>query len=148
VNSGVKNLVFWAVIILSAFLLWQVVRTNPTEQKTPEISYSDFLSQVEAGNVAKVTVARNEVYGRYRDNGSFRVIVPASQEGMIQALHQKGVEIWFRDVAGGDWATWLMNLAPLVLLAALWFFMIRQLRSAKLPAQRERVPQNLDAHLK
>jgi cell division protease FtsH len=127
-NARVKAAAFWLVIMVSAFLLWQVVRSSPNEQTTPEISYSQFLSQVEAGNVSRVTISKNQVYGRSRDNSSFRVTAPSNQEGMLLSLRQKNVEIWFRDSASGDRLTWLMNLAPLVLLAALWFFMIRQMR--------------------
>jgi cell division protease FtsH len=34
-----------------------------------------------------------------------------------------------RDASGGSWPAWLINLAPLVLLGALWFFMIRQMQT-------------------
>ena len=129
----VKAVVFWLVIALSAYLLWQVVKAAPNQQKTPEISYSAFLSQVEAGNVVKVTISRNRVLGWYRDNSSFSLTPPTSQEAMLQALRQKDVEIWFKDAAEGDWTTWLLNLAPLFLLAALWFFMIRQMKQRQPP---------------
>jgi hypothetical protein len=48
---------------------------------------------------------------------------------MLELLQQKGAEIWFRDTSQGTWGTWIMNLAPLALLAALWFFMIRQMQT-------------------
>jgi cell division protease FtsH len=141
-NSRVKAVAFWLVIMLSAFLLWQVVRNSPNQQTTPEISYSDFLSQVEAGNVAQVTISKNQVNGRYRDNSSFRVTAPTIQDGMLQTLRQKNVQIWFRDAAKQDWPTSLLNLAPLILLAALWFFMIRQRR---VQTQPDAMTQNSDS---
>jgi cell division protease FtsH len=122
---------FWLVIVVSAFLLWQVVKSGPQQQKIPEISYSEFISQLEAGNVSKVVISKNQVTGTYRDNLSFRVIAPSSQEGMLQSLRQKNVEIWFRDNTEAGGATWLLNLAPLVLLGALWFFMIRQMQQKR-----------------
>ena len=134
-NSGVKAVAFWLVIVLSAFLLWQVVRSGPNQQTTPEISYSEFLSQVESGNVAKVTISKNQGYGTYRDNSSFRVTAPPTQEGMLQTLRQNNVQVWFRDTDNQGWPAWAMNLAPLVLLAALWFFMIRQTKSRKVQTQ-------------
>jgi cell division protease FtsH len=118
--------VFWAVVVLSATLLWQVVRANRNEQK---ISYSDSLSQVEAGGISTITISRNQIYGRYRDGNPFRVTAPASQEGMLQTLHQAKVKIWVRDVSSGDWPTWLLNIAPLILFGALWFIMIRQMKA-------------------
>jgi cell division protease FtsH len=63
------------------------------------------------------------------DKGAnFRVVVASNQAAMMDALQQHAVEIWFRDTAEGNWPTWLLNLAPLILLAALWYFMIRQMR--------------------
>ena len=137
-DQTVKTVIFWLVIVLSAFLLWQGVKANPDQRKTPEISYSAFLSQVEAGNVAKVTISRNQILGWYRDNSPFSVTPPTSQEGMLQALRQKNVEIWFKDAAEGDRTTWLLNLAPLFLLAALWFFMIRQMKQRQSPTSMNR----------
>jgi cell division protease FtsH len=130
VQSTIKTVVFWAVIVVSAYLLWQVVKSGGNVQ-APEISYSEFLSQTESGNVGKVTISGTHITGIYRDSRTFRVTAPTSQEGMLQTLHQKNVEIWFRDSAEGNWPSWLLNLAPLILLAALWFFMIRQMKQRR-----------------
>ncbi len=131
-DPTIKTVVFWFVIVLSAALLWQVVKSDKTPA-IPEISYSEFLSQVDAGNVRKVTITKNTVTGTNRDNSTFRVIAPSSQEGMLLELRQKNVEIWFKDSAvEGGWPSWLLNLAPLILLAALWFFMIRQMQRKKM----------------
>ena len=135
VNSNIKNAVFWLVIVMSAFLLWQVVRSGQSTPTSPEISYSEFLTQIEAGNVQKVTISRTQVHGQYRDGRSLRVTTPASQEGMVRTLHEKNVEIWFKDTPEGGAAAWLLNLAPLILLAALWFFMIRQMKQRQSRAQ-------------
>jgi cell division protease FtsH len=48
---------------------------------------------------------------------------------MYKTLHDKGVQVSIRDVSGGGWPSWLFNLAPIILLAALWFFMIRQMQT-------------------
>lgn len=127
-NSNIKNVVFWLVVVISAFLLWQAVKSGQNTPRSPEISYSEFLTQIEVGNVQKVTISKIQVNGQYRDGGSFRVTAPASQDGMLKTLHDKNVEIWFKDAPEGGPAAWLLNLAPLILLAALWFFMIRQMK--------------------
>ena len=36
-NSTIKTVLFWAVIVVSAFLLWQVVKTGSNAQKEKEI---------------------------------------------------------------------------------------------------------------
>ena len=127
-NKTIKTLIFWATIFVSAFLLWQVVRAGNGAAQLPEISYSSFLSQVADGKVSKVTIAGSVVRGYDSNGGSFRVIAPPNQSAMLETLQQHGVEIWFRESREQGWPGWVLNLAPLVLLAALWFFMIRQIQ--------------------
>jgi len=50
---------------------------------------------------------------------------------MLRTLHEKNVEIWFSDAADSGQSAWLLNLAPLILLAAIWFFMIRQMKQKR-----------------
>jgi cell division protease FtsH len=48
---------------------------------------------------------------------------------MYKMLRDKNVNITVKDVQSGSWPTWLLNLAPLILLGALWFIMIRQMQT-------------------
>jgi ATP-dependent Zn protease len=134
-NSTLRAVVFWFVIVLSAFLLWQVVRSGATGVKVPEVRYSQFLSETESDNVADVAISRNVVNGHLHDSSQFRVIVPSSQEGMLQILHQHKVDIVVRDDGGGDPVSKMLNFAPILLLAVLWFFMIRQLKRGQAQSQ-------------
>ena len=129
-NSTVKTVVFWLVIVVSAFLLWTVVKQGSSGQKDKEVNFSQFMSDVDQGSVNEVTVIGMEVRGKYKTDGSlFHTTVPANYPDMIKTLRDKGVTITIKDISNGSWPSWLLNLAPLVLLAALWFFMIRQMQT-------------------
>lgn len=128
-NKSAKTLVFWAVIVLSAMLFFQVVKTKPTEQATSEISYSQFMAAVDSGDVAKVTIDGNRIRGQYRNNGAFWLFGPVKQSLFLDSLRNKGVEIWFKQSSPENFPLQLLGTwAPLLLLGALWFFMIRQMR--------------------
>jgi cell division protease FtsH len=130
VNSTVKTVVFWLVIVVSAFLLWTVVKQGSSGQKDKEVNFSQFMQDVDQGIVNEVTVIGMEVRGKYKTDGSlFHTTVPANYPDMIKTLRDKGVTITIKDISNGSWPSWLLNLAPLVLLAALWFFMIRQMQT-------------------
>jgi cell division protease FtsH len=130
VNSTVKTVIFWLVIVLSAFLLWQVVRTGSNSQKEKPINFSQFLSDVDQGNVSEVTITAQEVRGKFKDNSAFNTTAPANYPDMIKNLRDKSVNINIRDVTNGSWPLQLLGTwAPLILLAALWFFMIRQMQT-------------------
>jgi cell division protease FtsH len=129
VNSTVKTVVFWLVIVLSAFLLYQVVRSSSGGQKDAERNLTQFQSDVNQGNVQEVTINGQEVRGKYRDGKGFHVTVPPTYPDMYKMLQDKGVNVTVRDISSGGWPSWLFNLAPIILLAALWFFMIRQMQT-------------------
>jgi cell division protease FtsH len=129
VNSTIKTVLFWAVIVVSAVLLWQVVRTGTTGPKEKEIGFSEFLADVDSGNVHDVTFIGQEVKGKLKNDQLFHTIAPANYPDMYKKLNDKEVPYSFKDISGGSWPSWILNLAPLVLLGALWFFMIRQMQT-------------------
>ena len=129
-NSTVKTVIFWLVIVISAFLLWQVVRVGSSGQKEKEVNLSEFMADVDRGNVREVTVNGMEVRGKDADGSAFHTTVPSNYPDMIKTLRDKGVNITIRDVSSGSWPLQLLGTwAPLILLAALWFFMIRQMQT-------------------
>ncbi|MFI5117307.1 MAG: ATP-dependent zinc metalloprotease FtsH [Terriglobales bacterium] len=129
-NSTVKTVVFWLVIVLSGVLLWQVVKAGSSSPKQREINLSEFLSQVDQSNVTEVTMTGQEVSGKFKnDKAGFHVTVPSNYPDMYKILQDKKVNITVKDPASGGWPSWLLNLAPFVLLGALWFIMIRQMQS-------------------
>ena len=128
-NSTVKTVVFWLVIVLAGVLLWQVVKGAGTGAKEREINYSEFMSQVDQNNVSEVTVSGSDVHGKFKsDKATFHVLVPPNYSEMYKPMRDHGVNITVKDAAGGSY-TWLINLLPFVLLGALWFIMIRQMQS-------------------
>jgi cell division protease FtsH len=130
VNSTVKTVVFWLVIGVSALLLWQVIQAGRSGQKDKEVNFSQFMTDVDSGNVREVTVNGMEVRGKYKDNSAFHTTVPANYPDMIKTLRDKNVTTTFRDMNNGSWPLQLLGTwAPLILLGALWFFMIRQMQT-------------------
>jgi cell division protease FtsH len=129
-NRTIKTILFWVIIVVSALLLWQVVRSSPEDQRTPEISYSQFISKVEAGEISRVDIAGSRIRGQYRDGtGAFRLIGPSNPAIFLDTLRDRGVEIWFKDVPGDSLPLQLLGTwAPLILLGALWFYMIKQMK--------------------
>src|SRR3979490_3032059 len=70
-----------------------------------------------------------EVKGKFKNDSPFHTIVPANYPDMYKKLTEKNVPYGFKDISNGTWPSWILNLLPLVLLGALWFFMIRQMQT-------------------
>jgi cell division protease FtsH len=130
VNSTVKTVAFWLLIVLSGVLLWKVVQTGGAGAKDQEISFSTFMNSVDKGDISDVQISGSEVRGKFRSgNGGFHSTAPANYPDMIKALREKGVNISVRDTSGNSWPMYLLNLSPLILFGALWFVMIRQMQT-------------------
>ncbi len=127
-NSTAKTIVFWLVIAVSAVVLYEVVTASHAGPKDTEINFSKFLSDVNDGQVKEVSVTGMEVRGKLKDNSAFHTTQPANYPEIYNALQAKGVTMTIHDVSNSSWA-WLYQLAPLGLLALLWFFMIRQMQT-------------------
>ena len=128
-NSNVKTAILWVVLICVAVLLWQVVRTAKTPREK-EITFSQFLADVEAGKVKKVIISGTEVHGSYRDESAgLRTLIPANYPDTYKLLQEKGVDIEIKEVNSGNWISILVNASPFILLLAFWIFMMRQMQS-------------------
>ena len=131
-NSTVKTVLFWLLICVSAVLLWQVVKSARDGQKDTELNVSQFMTDVDQGNIHELTVNGMEVRGKHKDGSAFHSTVPANyfSPEMLKNLNDKHVTVIFRDVNSGSLPLQLLGTwAPLILLGALWFFMIRQMQT-------------------
>ncbi|HUN88621.1 MAG TPA: ATP-dependent zinc metalloprotease FtsH [Terriglobales bacterium] len=128
-NSTVKTVVFWLVIVLCAVLLWQVVKSGTNSPKEAPISFSQLMSDVDQGKVKEVTITGTEVHGKNTDNSAFSTTVPANYPDMYKSMRDHNVQVSIHDNQGGSWPSWLLQLSPLILIGALWFIMIRQMQT-------------------
>jgi len=120
--------VLWiAVIVIAALVAFGAVEMS----KGPvAISYSDFLDQLDAGNVSTVTIAATQIDGTFKQpveeltakNGqpqtTFRGQAPTfGDPALLPELRQQHVEIDV--VSSSGWLSWLTRLPwPMVLIIA------------------------------
>ena len=131
-NSTVKTVLFWLLIGVSALLLWEVVKSARDGQKDKEPNVAQFMSDVDQNNVKDFEVNGMEVRGHYRDGSAFHTTLPTNYftPEMLKNLQSKGVMFKFHDINSGSIPLTLLGTwAPLILLGALWFFMIRQMQT-------------------
>jgi len=126
---------FWLFIIMLAVLLWTLVSKSGQSAREEEPSYSEFMAQVDRGNVKEVTLylapTSYEIEGEWREpSKKFRTtIFKESAPDLAKTLRDKQVLINVKEVNRADWVTFLLNAAPLFLLVAFWIFMMRQMQA-------------------
>jgi cell division protease FtsH len=132
VNSTVKTVLFWLLIGISALLLYTVVKSARDGQKDAELHVTQFMSELEQNNVQEFTVNGMEVRGKLRNNSLFHATAPGNYftPEVLKDLKAKSVDVKFNDANSSSLPLQLLGTwAPLILLGALWFFMIRQMQT-------------------
>jgi len=127
-NSNVKTAIFWVVIILVVILLWTVVRQTRGKSED-QLSFTQFMSKVDEGQVKEVTITGNDVQGTYTNTESFHTVVPQNYPKMVDDLKDKKVNVKYAKETTSNWVSILINAIPFVLLLAFWIFMMRQMQS-------------------
>jgi cell division protease FtsH len=129
VNANVKTVLFWVVLICVAVLLWAVVRQGHQKNDRP-LNFSEFLAEVESGNIKDVSINGNEIKGDFQNGKEvFHTIAPANYPKLFDLLNDKKVQMSFVDPASSGWISILVQSSPFILLIGFWIFMMRQMQS-------------------
>ena len=68
-SSTLKTLILWMVIFVVVILLWNSFQAGKVNQH--ELSFSEFLEEVDQRRIAEVTIRGQEVSGTFREGGQY-----------------------------------------------------------------------------
>jgi len=124
-----RNLALWVIIALLVFALFSLFQESPQRGSHQKLAYSDFISQVESGDVREVTVKGNDIIGIYRDGRTVITYAPDDPE-LISKLQENGVRVTAEPVdEGSPLLNILISWFPMLLLIGVWIFFMRQMQS-------------------
>jgi cell division protease FtsH len=127
VNPFYKNLALWLVISLMMILLFNLFNQSRIQDR--DISYTEFMAQVEKGNVVGVVIRGQEISGTQADGGRFKTFAPQDAD-LIKVLRDRGVTIKARPPAESPWyMNLLVSWFPMILLIGVWIFFMRQMQA-------------------
>ena len=123
-----RNVGFYLLIIFVAITIIDYFSTKSTTKQ--EINYTAFLQQVDAGNVANVTMVDNIIKGTLSDGTAFTTVTPNAPNGdssLVEKLQAKNVDIKAENPPEPPWwSTMFSSLLPMLLLIGVWFFIMQQ----------------------
>ena len=90
-NQFYKNLALWLVIGIVLIALFNIFNKPIVVQS--EVIFSDFMDQVEQGQVNEVMIRGDNLTGKYMDGQSFETTAPPKDPDLIKALRAKNVRI-------------------------------------------------------
>jgi cell division protease FtsH len=125
-NQFSRSIALWLVLGLMFLLLFNIF--SKQQAKPPEVMFSDFLNQVEKGQVSEVTIQGNSISGLTSAGEHFKTYAPQDPD-LVKTLRAKGVKIAAKPPEGDSW--WMVLLVqwfPMLLLVAVWIFFMRQMQ--------------------
>jgi cell division protease FtsH len=135
-NPNIRNFALWVVIILLLVLLFQLFSNPGPRNVGQDITYSQFLSDVDNNRVSAVTMTQ-QVNGGYTITGTttqntpFQTFAPEDPT-LIPRLEDAGVTFTAQPAEDGSGSifTMLLNWLPFILIIAIWIFFMRQMQGA------------------
>ncbi len=128
-ESGFWNsMLVWALIFGAVMGLASLTYTPKESQKTKEMSYTEFLAEVEKDDVKSVQLQDQALTGELKSGDKFESYVP-NDAGVIPLLQQHGVEISAIPPEKSEGSFWmgLVSWLPMILFIAIWIIMMRQM---------------------
>ena len=127
-NHLYKNLLTLATamfVLLAIFSLF-----GNTQPEANEVTYSEFVSRLESGDVAEIVVKGEHIEGKLNDNTSFTTNGPTDGERFQRLLRKHEVKTTYKQPDDtGMWQSLLLSWLPILLFTGLWFLLFRQLQS-------------------
>ncbi|MEX5213585.1 MAG: ATP-dependent zinc metalloprotease FtsH [Nitrospiraceae bacterium] len=126
-NSRVKNVLFWVVVALFMILLFNLFSV-PTHAPEEEVIFSDFMTQLEKGEVTKVTIKGSHISAILKDGSRIKTYT-ADYPEFVKILRERNVQIEAKPPEDSPWyITFLVTWGPFILFLGLWFFLMRQMQ--------------------
>ena len=103
--------------------------SSPRGTQQP-LAYTDFMAQVESGEIKEVTIKGQQVTGKFIDGRSLVTYAP-DDPSLISKLESNGVRITAQPSDEGSPTLWsvLISWFPMLLLIGVWIFFMRQMQS-------------------
>lgn len=126
--SGVyRSLIMWLLIGLTMILLFNLV--SAPKKTEEEMIFSDFMTQVEQGNVDEVVIKENLIVGRLKDGKKFRTYA-ADYPDLVKDLRARGVRIAAKPPDTSPWyVNFFFSWGPIIFLVLVWIFFMRQMQT-------------------
>ncbi|MDA8231908.1 MAG: ATP-dependent zinc metalloprotease FtsH [Magnetospirillum sp.] len=125
-----KNLALWIFIALLLVVLFNLFQTSSPQHGVGQTAFSDFMTDVDRGQVTDVTIQGYAVTGHFSDGRPFSTYLPPEAD-IVPKLREAGVRITALPPAEDTPTVWgvLVSWFPMLLLIGVWIFFMRQMQS-------------------
>ena len=125
--GNARNIAFWVVLFLLILALFNLFSGSGTTMQNREISYSDFVASVEAGDVSQVTLDGEQVRFRGGDGQDYVTIKPEDAE-ITTLLIDNDIPVRAEQQQQSGFQAFLISLLPFLLLIGVWIYFMNRMQ--------------------
>ena len=127
-NDVAKNLILWVVIAVVLLSVFQNFGERGSTGRS--MIYSEFLSQVRAGQISEVLIEGQQISGKLISGSTFTTYSPETNNSpLIGDLEKAGVQIMSKPPEQPSLlAHMFISWFPFIVLIGLWIFFMRQMQ--------------------
>jgi cell division protease FtsH len=122
-----RNLAFWVVLFLMIVVLFNVFSSGSGGMQSREISYSEFVANVENGSIDAVTLDGEKVSFIGGDKREYYTIRPGDAD-VTDLLIQNEVAIRAEQQETSGLQAFLVSLLPFLLLIGVWIYFMNRMQ--------------------
>jgi len=122
-----RNLAFWVVLFLMIVVLFNVFSSGSGGMQSREISYSEFVANVENGSIDAVTLDGEKVSFIGGDKREYYTIRPGDAD-VTNLLIQNAVAIRAEQQETSGLQAFLVSLLPFLLLIGVWIYFMNRMQ--------------------
>jgi cell division protease FtsH len=128
----VKQLLIWVLTLCCLLVGWRYVVTNMGPGHDKRISVTEMQNDADNGKISSILVNGEDVTGQYKDSKeTFNTSISGNymDRAEVRDLADHGVNVTIKNQNGNLWLGILLNALPIIVLLALFMFMMRQMQS-------------------
>ena len=123
-----KNLAFWLVLMVLMIALYNIFSAGLSPTAAGEVSYSDFLTQVESGKVSNVQIDGENVVFK-TEGGTFKTIKPqGTNDILVPLLQENNVDFVAEAQEQSTLSSILISFLPFLLLIGVWVYFMNKMQ--------------------
>ncbi|MEY4982739.1 MAG: hypothetical protein RIR62_1005 [Pseudomonadota bacterium] len=125
--GNARNFAFWVVLLLLILALFNLFSGGQSTMSSRALSYSDFISRVDAGEVASVTLDGERVLVRGKDGQQYVTIKPEG-EVLTDRLIANGIEVKAEAQEQSGFLSLISLWLPFLVLIGVWIFFMNRMQ--------------------
>ncbi len=125
--GNVRNVAFWVILLLLVVVLFNIVSGSSMTQASNGVGYSDFIKQVEAGQIQSAELDGEAIVFVGKDGRTYTTIQPGDSE-LSERLLKAGIVLTVDSQQQSGILSLLSVWLPFIVLIGVWVFFMNRMQ--------------------